>query len=84
MAFESLGACGGADRYDGRAIAELKLGIAFLRTYVGQPPPDADSRSSSMNMTWASTRQSVCAGMWARSATKSGITIDAAKQRYYS
>lgn len=39
MNYESLGACGTAASYDGRAIAELELGIAFLTTYVGEPPP---------------------------------------------
>jgi hypothetical protein len=38
MLCESLGACGTAARYDGRAKAELELGIAFLLSYVGAPP----------------------------------------------
>lgn len=39
MNYESLGACGSAGVLDGRAIAELQLGIAFLTSYVGAPPP---------------------------------------------
>lgn len=38
MNFESLGTCGSAERFDGRAMAELGLGIAFLKEYVGEPP----------------------------------------------
>jgi hypothetical protein len=38
MSYESLGACGTADSYDARAVAELEFGIGFLRAYVGEPP----------------------------------------------
>jgi hypothetical protein len=38
VSYESLGACGGAASYDSRAVAELELGIAFLKAYVGEPP----------------------------------------------
>jgi hypothetical protein len=36
--YESLGSCGTADRFDGRAMAEMELGVAFLKSYIGEPP----------------------------------------------
>jgi hypothetical protein len=36
--YESIGTSGTADTYDGRATAELELGIAFLKSYIGDPP----------------------------------------------
>jgi hypothetical protein len=38
VSYKSLGACGAARSYDARAVAELELGIAFLKAYVGDPP----------------------------------------------